>query len=319
MVGGGNQAQAQTLPKLAALHARAKLYRLIRRYFDAQNVMEVETPIMAGSGNTDPAIESFFSTDLSGKPVWLRTSPEFFHKRLLCAGLGDLFEIAKVFRRGEISRRHRPEFTLLEFYRTGFDEFDLIADLTALVRAALRDFDCTPMQSVHLRYCDWFERDAGFHPLHIELGALRARVAELGVIPSKGLPWNRDDCLDLVRTHGLEAQLAPQQLTYIYDFPASQAALAELNADGKTARRFELFAGGFELANGYFELTDPAEQAARFARDVAVRTERGMASVHVDQELLAALTHGLPKCAGVALGLDRLLMLLTGAGDIADV
>ncbi len=317
---GNRQHIMQTqLPNPSAQLARAKLYRLIRNYFVQQNVAEVETPIMAGSGNTDPAIESFYSEDASGAAVWLRTSPEFFHKRLLCAGSGDIFEIAKVFRRGEISRRHRPEFTLLEYYRVGFDEFDLIADLTDLVQAALHAFARPPMQILRLSYCEWFTRDAGFHPLNVDLGALRARVAQLGVIEPNNAPFSRDDCLDIVRTHDLEARLAPHELTFIYDFPASQAALAQLNADGKTARRFELFAGGFELANGYFELTDAAEQAARFASDVALRAARGMEHVNVDQELLTALAQGLPSCAGVAVGLDRLLMLLTEARDIADV
>lgn len=304
---------------MQAMQARFKLYRLIRAYFAVQGVMEVETPILASSGNTDPAIESFVTLDAHGEPQWLRTSPEFFHKRLLSAGSGDIFEIAKVFRRGEVSTRHRPEFTMLEFYRLGVDEFGLMDDLSGLLAAVFCGFGRIPPPCVQLSYCAWFERDAGFNPLNLALESLRGRVANLGVITPTGTTFSRDDCLDLIRTHQLEVRLPADQLTYIYDFPASQAALAQLNTDGKTARRFELFLGGFELANGYFELTDAAEQAQRFSRDCAVRAERGMPAVQIDQDLLRALTNGLPSCAGVAVGLDRLLMILTAAKTIVDV
>jgi len=301
------------------MQVRFKLYRLIREYFATHGVAEVETPILAGSGNTDPAIDSFVTTDADGVANWLRTSPEFFHKRLLSAGSGDIFEIAKVFRRGEVSTRHRPEFTLLEFYRLGVDEFGLIDDLSALFSAVFCGFNRKPPACVKLSYCAWFERDAGFNPLTIALESLRARVANFGVITPAAKEFSRDDCLDLIRTHQLEALLPADQLTYIFDFPASQAALAQLNSDGATARRFELFLGGFELANGYFELTDAAEQARRFSRDCSARAEHGMPTVQVDQDLLRALTNGLPSCSGVAVGLDRLLMVLTGAKNIADV
>lgn len=308
-----------SLPSMAAMRARFKLYRIIREFFSQAGVAEVETPILASNGNTDPAIDSFLTKDARGEPHWLRSSPEFFHKRLLSAGSGDIFEIAKVFRRGEISTRHRPEFTMLEFYRLGLDEFGLIDELTALVSAIFNGFNRLVPASVQLSYCNWFERDTGFNPLSVAIEQLRARVSDLGVITPAGTQFSRDDCLDLLRTHRLEALLPADQLTYIYDFPASQAALAQLNSDGKTARRFELFLGGFELANGYFELTDATEQAERFQRDCAVRAERGMPTVAVDQDLLRALSSGLPSCAGVAIGLDRLLMLLTGAKSIAEV
>ena len=304
---------------MQAMQARFKLYQLIREYFARQSVMEVETPILASSGNTDPAIDSFVTLDARGAPQWLRTSPEFFHKRLLSAGSGDIFEIAKVFRRGEVSTRHRPEFTMLEFYRLGLDEFGLMDDLSALLAAVFCGFGRTVPVCVQLSYCAWFERDAGFNPLTIALESLHARVVDLVVITPAGTELSRDDCLDLIRTHHLEALLPADQLTYIYDFPASQAALAQLGSDGATARRFELFLGGFELANGYFELVDAAEQALRCSRDCAVRAERGMPAVQIDQDLLRALTSGLPSCAGVAVGLDRLLMILTGVRNIAGV
>ena len=282
------------------MRARFKLYRIIRDYFAQRGVTEVETPILAISGNTDPAIDSFITFDAHENAHWLRTSPEFFHKRLLSAGSGDIFEIAKVFRRGEVSTRHRPEFSMLEFYRLGMDEFALIEDLTELISAVFSGFGRAPLACEQLSYCTWFARDVGFQPLSIAMEPLRARVAELGVITPAGVEFSRDDCLDLIRTHQLEALLPADQLTFIYDFPASQAALAQLSTDGKTARRFELFVGGFELANGYFELTDAAEQTQRFSRDCALRAERGLPAVKMDQDLLAALNSGLPSCAGVA-------------------
>ena len=306
-------------PSMQVMRARFTLYRIIREYFAQRGVLEVETPILARSGNTDPAIDSFVTFDAHGEPLWLRTSPEFFHKRMLSAGSGDIFEIAKVFRRGEVSARHRPEFSMLEFYRLGLDEFALIDDLSSLISTIFRGFGANAPAVVCLSYCAWFERDAGFNPLTIATATLRARVAELGVITPAGADFSRDECLDLIRTHGLEALLPADQLSYIYDFPASQAALAQLNSDGKTARRFELFIGGFELANGYFELTDAAEQTQRFARDCAVRAERSLPAVALDQALLLALRHGLPSCAGVAVGLDRLLMLLLGVRDISEI
>lgn len=304
---------------MLAMRARFKLYRMIRDYFAQRDVTEVETPILASSGNTDPAIDSFITFDAHENAHWLRTSPEFFHKRLLSAGSGDIFEIAKVFRRGEVSTRHRPEFSMLEFYRLGMDEFALIDDLTELISAVFSGFGRAPPACERLSYCNWFERDAGFHPLTIAIEPLRARVAELGVIKPAGAEFSRDDCLDLIRTHWLEALLPSGQLSYIFDFPASQAALAQLNNDGKTARRFELFVGGFELANGYFELTDATEQTRRFSRDCALRAERGLPAVKMDQDLLDALHSGLPSCAGVAVGLERLLMLLLGVRDISKV
>jgi elongation factor P--(R)-beta-lysine ligase len=301
-------------PNLNALHQRQTLNRTIRHYFERAGVLEVETPILSEAGNTDPAIQSFLTHDAAtdGRALWLRTSPEFFHKRLLASGSGDIFEIAKVFRQGEHSSRHRREFTMLEYYRLGFDEFALMDDLAALIHALSQAFGLQPLPVRRLRYQDWFIAELGIDPLTAPLSELQARTQALGVMGAH----SRDDCLDLLRTHVLEARLAPACLTFVYDFPASQAALARLNADAQTARRFELFAGGFELANGYFELTDPTEQARRFRADIATRQQRGLPEVAMDHGLIAALQLGLPECAGVAVGLDRLLLVLTGQRDL---
>jgi elongation factor P--(R)-beta-lysine ligase len=296
------------------IQARQTLHRCIRDYFTAHNVLEVETPVLASSGTTDPAIESFVCAS-ERSPLWLRTSPEFCHKRLLAAGSGDIFEIAKVFRKDEISRRHALEFTMLEYYRIGFDEFRLMADLSALIQQVCRAFGQAAPSVVQQSYRDWFWQELQLDPITESLANLQDRVAQLGVIGQH----RRDDCLDLLRTHSLEAKLAPQVLHFVYDFPASQAALAKLNADGLTARRFELFFGGFELANGYFELTDAKEQQRRFEHDQQTRASRAQAPVNFDRELIDALAHGLPSCAGVALGLDRLLMILLEKSDIAEL
>jgi elongation factor P--(R)-beta-lysine ligase len=294
------------------LQARQTLYQAIRRYFATQQVLEVETPILATSGTTDPAIESFSCSDARG-PMWLRTSPEFFHKRLLAADSGDIFEIAKVFRKEEHSSRHSAEFTMLEYYRVGFDEFALIDDLTALLTAICAAFGRPAPACRRLSYRDWFVQELQLDPHTVPLIALQTQAGLLGVIGVHG----RDDCLDLLRTHLLEPRLTPNILYFVYDFPASQAALAELNADGVSARRFELFFGGMELANGYFELTDAQEQERRFTNDLALRASRGQPQVAMDKALLAALHQGLPSCAGVALGLDRLLMVMLEQSDIA--
>lgn len=293
-----------------AMHQRQRLYQQIRAFFSARGVREVETPIFARSGNTDPAIESLVCED-NGQ-LWARTSPEFFHKRLLAAGFGDLFEIAKVFRRGERSRRHRVEFTLLEYYRLNFDEFALMAELAALISSVCAEFDRPVPPVRQVRYRDWFEQALDIDPIRTELAILQQRVAALGVIGVFG----RDDCLDLLRTHVLEPALDPGVAWFVYDFPASQAALAQLSDDGQCSRRFELFFGGYELANGYFELRDAAEQRGRFEQDLRRRHAAGQQPVPLDQALLQALSQGLPVCAGVAMGLDRLLMVLLQCDDI---
>ena len=294
-----------------ALHQRQRLYQYVRTFFAARAVREVETPIFARAGNTDPAIESLLCHDQG--ELWARTSPEFFHKRLLAAGFGDLFEIAKVFRRGERSRRHRVEFTLLEYYRLGFDEFALMAELAELISTVCVQFDRPAPPVRQLSYRDWFVERLALDPFSVSLEVLQQRTAALGVVGNHA----RDDCLDLLRTHLLEPGLDPAVAHFVYDFPASQAALAQLSDDGLCGRRFELFFGGFELANGYFELRDAAEQHRRFENDLRLRQNAGQTAVPVDHGLLEALAAGVPVCAGVAMGLDRLLLVLLGLDDLA--
>ncbi len=288
----------------------------------ARHVLEVETPILSAFGNTDPAIESFLTTALpagiaaNAQPErWLRTSPEYFHKRLLAQGSGDIFELARVFRAGEVSARHQPEFSMLEYYRLGFDEFALMHELGELVQCLQAQFDLPRWPIQQLRFDAWFQAELGIDLQTTSPAQLQATAREHGAQSALDV----DGCLDFLRSHVLEPKLARASWTFVYDFPASQAALARLSADGKHARRFELFGGGFELANGYFELCDAIEQRHRFERDAQKRRSNQQPEIPMDIDLLHALETGLPSCAGVAVGLDRLLMLLTGAKRIDEV
>jgi lysyl-tRNA synthetase class 2 len=291
-----------------AFKLRARLYALIRTFFAERGVLEVETPILSEAGNTEPNIESFSTTNAER---WLRTSPEHALKRLVAAGVGDCYELGRVFRNGEAGRRHNPEFTLLEWYRVGIDHRCLMRECAALVLAALASKGWSA-DVVETSYRDLFA-PLGVDPFEATIDALRAPLAEFGIDP-KGL--SRDDWLDLLITHRIQPAFPKDRITVVYDFPASQCALAKIR-DG-VAERFELFLGTYELANGYHELTDAAEQRARFENDNARRRARGQREVPIDERFLEALPE-MPACAGVALGIERLLMVLADTEDIADV
>ena len=305
-----------------ALRLRAWVNRLVREFFHARGVLEVETPVLSVAGNTDPNIASFhleFSGRTDGAPRtrWLRTSPEFALKRLLAAGVGDCYELGRVFRDGEAGGRHNPEFTMLEWYRVGWDHLRLIGETAELVRAALAMVGRDATLRV-VRYRDLYRDALGLDPFEAGEGELRDAL-RIEIDPA-GL--TRDDWLDLLMTHRLQPAFDPGELLAITDYPASQCALARIRDDGDghpVAERFELYLGPVELANGYHELRDAAEQGARFSRDGDVRRSRNDAVPPTDARLLAALEAGLPACAGVALGVDRLLMALLETRRIADV
>ena len=308
------------MPDAGALHLRAKLYRLIRCFFDEREVLEVETPILSAAGNTDPNIESF-STRFSGhvdagaRERWMRTSPEYPLKRLLAEGVGDCYELGRVFRNGEAGGRHNPEFTMLEWYRVGWDHRRLMDETVALVQQALALVD-RQAEVVVTTYRQLFLDELGIDPLLADIDTLRAPLAEFGIGPD-GL--GRDDWLDLLITHRLQPAFPRDRITVIHDYPASQCALAKIRADDPpVAERFELYLGRYELANGYHELNDADEQEARFERDNAVRRERGLQEIPLDENLLDLLD-AMPDCAGVALGVERLLMCLADTDAIADV
>jgi lysyl-tRNA synthetase class 2 len=303
------------------LEQRALLLAEVRRFFVARDVIEVTTPVLSQAGNTDPNIDSFvtrYSGPQRGGPAprWLRTSPEFFHKRLLAAGSGDIHEIASVFRDGECGPRHNPEFTLLEWYRIGFDHHRLMDEVEALVRGAAALFGREIGGCERLSYRECYQRHVGIDPLTASIAELAAALEGHGVDPAE---LGRDDLLDLIRTHRIEPLLGPSNLLFLFDFPASQAALARISGDDpRVAERFEIYLGRFEVANGYHELADAHEQRRRFEHDLAVRATRGSALPAIDEQLLVALPQ-MPACAGVALGIERLQQWLTCAQSIDEV
>jgi len=304
------------------LQARARLLSDIRDFFRRAGVLEVETPIASMHANTDPAIESFVTRftgpgAAGGLPLYLHTSPEFPMKRLLAAGAGPIYQICKVFRDGEVGRLHNPEFTLLEWYRPGYDHHRLMDEVAALVQSLL-DAPC-PVE--HLSYADAFERFLGVNPHGCSAPALRelAMAQQIAGADTLELP-DRDAWLDLLMSHCIEPRLGQGGLCFIYDYPASQASLARVReGEFPVAERFELYMEGLELANGFHELSDAREQRLRFEADLQKRAAQGKAAPPMDEWLLEALEEGLPKCAGVALGVDRLLMRLTGAKNIEEV
>jgi elongation factor P--(R)-beta-lysine ligase len=297
-----------------ALRSRASLLASVRAFFAERGVLEVETPLLCSRGITDPAIEPLLARgglSLGADIRYLQTSPEYAMKRLLAAGSGPIYQVCKAFRDGEAGSRHNPEFTLLEWYRPGMNQHQLMAEVAALVCACLGE---RPWQA--LSYRELFQRSIGVDPFADTLASLQRAARER--VDVGDLSGDRDLWLDLLLTHCIEPWLAQQGLCFVYDYPPSQAALARLGErDGYVVgERFELYVDGIELANGYHELGDPTEQRARFEEDNLRRHARNQEQRPLDERLLAALAAGLPDCSGVALGVDRLLMLATGETDI---
>ena len=309
---------------LDVLKLRASLLARIRAFFARLDVLEVDTPVLSRAASTDPALSSFKTCfhgpgAINDEPRYLHTSPEFPMKRLLAAGSGSIYQICKVFRDGESGTRHNPEFTLLEWYRTGFDHLDLMDEVERLLTDVLADI--MPIDSVqHWSYRELFVEIAGIDPFTataVELGTvLQSRFGVTAV----GLPVDDIDVwLDLLMTHVIEPRLG-NGLMFVRDYPASQAALARLwPGSPPVAARFEVYLNGVELANGFHELSDSLEQRQRFNIELERRRAGGEEAVRMDENLLSALRAGLPNCAGVALGLDRLLMLASGSKCLQDV
>ncbi len=291
--------------RLPILKARADLYRAVRVFFDARGVLEVETPILSRHATVDRHIDSFSTQD--GR--WLHTSPEFAMKRLLCAGSGPIWQLAKVFRAEEAGRVHNPEFSLLEWYRPGFDHHQLMDEVEALLRAV----GVNGAAFERMTYADAFVCHAGFDPFDATLSDLKA-LPEADAFTDE---TDKDVLLDVWMSYRVGPQLGRGVPCFIHDFPASQAALSRI-VDGR-AQRFELIWDGLELANGFWELSDAVEQRQRFESEQTWRAARGRVVPPFDAHLIAALSHGLPPCAGVALGMDRLLMRLLKRVDLEAV
>lgn len=302
---------------LETLRLRAQLLGRARAYFAQTGAMEVETPVLVRAAVTDVHLESLAVHRSDGTRIgFLHTSPEYAMKRLLCAGAPDLYQVAHVFREGERGRRHNPEFTMIEWYRLGLDHIGLMRDVDALLRGLLEPV--RPVgPTVHLTYAEAFEAALCVHPLTATTGEIEAALRRAGLDVPTGLQGDRDGLLDLGMSLHVAARFAADRITFVRDFPASQAALARIH--GPVAARFEAFWGGLELANGFHELGDAAEQARRFAADAAARSARGLPEREADPSLLAALAAGLPACAGVAVGFDRVVMVAAGARSIDDV
>ncbi|WP_136248094.1 EF-P lysine aminoacylase EpmA [Halomonas borealis] len=311
----------QPTAEIATLHERARLLGEVRAFFAERGVWEVETPVLGHGGSTDVQLASLSceaATPAGRERLWLQTSPEFHMKRLLAAGSGPIFQIARSVRDGEVGGRHNLEFSMLEWYRPGLDLEGLIAETAALIRRVLSS-DPGPVRC--RRYRELFRDYLALDPFREPLTGLRRLAAERGGLDMAQAP--RDACLDLLMSFVIEPQLGWEGIDVVQDYPASQAALARRHRDPEdgewVASRFEAYRQGLELANGYDELTDAEEQRARFDEDNAERRAQGLPEVDVDRRLLAALEAGLPAGSGVALGLDRLIQLALAKASVAEV
>jgi lysyl-tRNA synthetase class 2 len=294
------------------LKLRASLLADIRRFFAERGVLEVETPALARAGASDPHIASMAADCSAAGRLYLQTSPEFAMKRLLAGGSGPVYQICRAFRDGERGALHNPEFTLLEWYRPGFDHHGLMDELDALVGHVLGPGPA----AARVTYRDAFVSRIGVDPFAEDSGALRARTRRAGLVLDDVEGADRDTLLEFLFSHAVQPALGDGRV-FVHDYPASQAALARVReGEWPVAERFELFVNGVEIANGYHELADADEQRARFADDDRVRADRDLERMPVDESLLAALEHGLPDCAGVAVGLDRLFMIAAGETSI---
>lgn len=311
-------------PDLQALRFRAESLRKVREFFHERGVLEVETPILSRGISLDCHIDVFSADfhaggyarpDADGMTFFLQTSPEPHMKRLLCRGFPDLYQVTKAFRNGERGRIHNPEFTMVEWYRKGFTLENLVDEVIALCLLV------APGRAVERKtWSAAFQEALGLDPIDMGLEDLVVHPATRNFLPRDFAFPSRADVLDFLMAHAVEPAFAPDRLTVITGFPADQAAQALLDpADPLRSKRFEVYGNGMELGNGYLELLDPEEYARRFTRENARRGMAGKPELPRDPSLLEDLRRGLPPCAGVAMGLDRLLLFALGRSRIGDV
>jgi elongation factor P--(R)-beta-lysine ligase len=301
------------------LMERALMLKNIRAFFDARDVIEVETPLLSRYSTTDPHLDSLH-TCFRQQDYYLSTSPEYGMKRLLAQWRQPIYQICKAFRDDELGANHNPEFTMLEWYRPGYDMQRLMDEIVELVTALFENSSIAPAFE-HLSYQRAFESIAGFDPHQVTSGECLQYAVDNRVEVPQGLSPDVDvnEWLDWLLTQVVLPAFKRDSFTFLYDYPAAQCALAKIETTpGKAAvaKRFELFFGEVELANGFFELTDADEQLSRFRQENQRRIETGKEAGRIDENLIAALQNGLPDCSGVALGVDRLLMVLTGVTSI---
>jgi len=303
------------------LRLRAKLLADVRAFFSQRDVLEVDTPVLSHAGNPDIYIESFRTHYQQGdhkQSLYLQTSPEFAMKRLLAAGSGSIYQICKAFRKGEQGRLHNPEFTLLEWYRTGFDHHQLMQEIEdLLIFTGLLNKDETINK---ISYQALFERFTGFNPHLVEHKTLTEYINDSDINLQSQQDLDKDELLALILTHVIEPAIRDEMFIMVYDYPASQASLAKIRqGEYPVAERFELYGNGVELANGFHELTDAQEQLQRFKHDQIRRETSGQEKTPLDKNLIDALTSGMEPCAGVAIGFDRLLMVAANKPALQDV
>jgi lysyl-tRNA synthetase class 2 len=312
--------QWQPTASIEQLRQRATILNQIRHFFTQRGVLEVDTPAMSHATVTDIHLHTFQTEFVGpgyadGSKLYFMTSPEFHMKRLLAAGSGCIYQINKAFRNEENGRYHNPEFTMLEWYRVGFDHHKLMDEMDELLQLVLQSESAERMT-----YQQAFLQVLKVCPLEASMAELKQVAAQLGLSDIAEKEDDRDTLLQLLFSVGVEAKIGQETPAFVYDFPASQAALAKINAqDSRVADRFEVYYKGIELANGFHELDNPKEQLARFDQDNAKREQMGLQPQPIDYHLIAALESGLPDCAGVALGIDRLIMLAIGCDHIDQV
>lgn len=305
---------------VANLLKRAAILAEIRRFFADRGVLEVETPTMSQATVTDIHLVPFETRFVGpgaadGMTLYLMTSPEYHMKRLLAAGSGPIYQMGRSFRNEEAGRHHNPEFTMLEWYRPRYDMYRLMNEVDDLLQQVL---DCDTAET--LSYQQAFTRHLNVDPLSADKAELREAAAKLNLSNIADTEEDRDTLLQLLFTMGVEPHIGRDKPTFVYHFPATQASLAEISTeDHRVAERFEVYYKGIELANGFRELTDSREQRQRFEQDNRKRAARGLPQHPVDNNLLDALEHGMPECSGVALGVDRLIMIALGASSLSDV
>jgi lysyl-tRNA synthetase class 2 len=294
---------------------RSRFIRLIREFFDSRGVLEVDTPLIRPYSVTDPYMSALACLNPRGEMQgYLQTSPEYAMKKLLCEGAPDIFQLSKMFRADERSAIHQPEFTMLEWYRIAMSHTELANEVCELIIALLGNISIKSTT-----YRDAFFNCLEIDPFNISDYDLKRHAEQL----MPGLPDEllRDNYLTLLFSELVEDSFNKDEITVVDAFPASQASLAKISefGDGLTADRFEIYSGGLELANGFSELADPEEQLQRFEQDNHQRLTQGDEVIEIDKTFIASLKNGLPTCSGVALGVDRLMMLKYGATSISEV
>lgn len=305
---------------IANLLKRAAIMAEIRRFFADRGVLEVETPAMSQATVTDINLFPFQTRFVGpgaadGLTLYMMTSPEYHMKRLLAAGSGPIYQLGRSFRNEEAGRHHNPEFTMLEWYRPHYDMYRLMNEVDDLLQQIL---DCENAET--LSYQQAFLRHLEVDPLTADKTQLREAAKKIDLEELAAKEEDRDTLLQMLFVFGVEPHIGRDKPAFVYHFPATQASLAEISTeDHRVAERFEVYYKGIELANGFRELTDADEQLQRFEQDNRKRAARGLPQQPIDQNLLAALKHGMPDCAGVALGVDRVVMLALGASSISEV